>query len=89
MKYKQAGKQHTASSLYSKLPETLETKRVKEVTELQSEVSESCCVFPAPHASFGFYLFRVGDVRLCDYTQNSACTVFNTKQQELTYSASS
>lgn len=39
IKYKQAGKQQMASSLYSTLPETLETKHAKEVTELQSEVS--------------------------------------------------
>lgn len=41
VKYKQAAKQQALSSLYSKLPETLETKRVKEVTELQSDVSPS------------------------------------------------
>ena len=39
VKYKQAVKEQNASSLYSKLPETLETRHAKEVTELQSEVS--------------------------------------------------
>uniref|UniRef100_A0A3B4XCZ2 Nebulette n=1 Tax=Seriola lalandi dorsalis TaxID=1841481 RepID=A0A3B4XCZ2_SERLL len=50
VKYKQAGKQQAASSLYSKLPETLETKHAKEATELQSEVSVhlhlSVCFLP-------------------------------------------
>ncbi|XP_056440747.1 uncharacterized protein LOC130377618 [Gadus chalcogrammus] len=35
--YKAAVKEQSGSSLYSKLPETLETQRVKEVTQLQSE----------------------------------------------------
>lgn len=39
VKYKQAAKEQTALALYSRLPETLETKHAKEVTELQSEVS--------------------------------------------------
>lgn len=45
VKYKQAAKQQAASSLFSKLPETLETRRVKEVTELQSEVSRFTFLF--------------------------------------------
>lgn len=38
MKYKEAGRKEASSSLYHRLPGTLETQRVKEVTELQSEV---------------------------------------------------
>lgn len=38
MKYRQAGKQLAAASLFSKLPETLETKHAREATQLQSEV---------------------------------------------------
>lgn len=41
VKYKQEVKQQTPSSQFTKLPETLETKRVKDVTALQSEVSLS------------------------------------------------
>lgn len=38
VKYKEAVKKEASSCLYHRLPETLETQRVKEVTELQSEV---------------------------------------------------
>lgn len=38
VKYKEAVKKEARESLYHRLPETLETQRVKEVTELQSEV---------------------------------------------------
>ena len=41
VKYKEAGRKEAGSSLYHQLPETLETQRVKEVTELQSEVQAS------------------------------------------------
>uniref|UniRef100_G3NA44 Uncharacterized protein n=1 Tax=Gasterosteus aculeatus TaxID=69293 RepID=G3NA44_GASAC len=37
VKYKEAGKKEASVSLYHRLPETLETRRVREVTELQSE----------------------------------------------------
>uniref|UniRef100_A0A3B4VQD2 Nebulette n=1 Tax=Seriola dumerili TaxID=41447 RepID=A0A3B4VQD2_SERDU len=37
-KYKEAGKREVSSSLYSKLPETLDTLRAKEVSQLQSQV---------------------------------------------------
>ena len=43
MKYKQ-GKKETSSSLFSTLPETLETLHAKEASELQSEVKT-----PAAH----------------------------------------
>lgn len=38
VKYKEAVKKEARGALYHRLPETLETQRVKEVTELQSEV---------------------------------------------------
>lgn len=38
VKYKAAVKNESSSSLFHLLPETLQTQRVKEVTELQSEV---------------------------------------------------
>lgn len=38
MRYKEAGKKGVSSSLYSLLPETLETAHAKEVSELLSEV---------------------------------------------------
>lgn len=38
VKYKEAGKKEVSSSLYSKLPETLETKHAKDVSQLQSQV---------------------------------------------------
>lgn len=41
LKYRQAARQQAAAALYSKLPETLETKHAKQVTELQSEVSQT------------------------------------------------
>lgn len=41
VKYREAGRKEASSSLYHQLPETLETQRVKEVTELQSEVGAS------------------------------------------------
>lgn len=40
-KYKEAGKKEASSSLYSKLPETLETQHAKEVAQLQSQVLTS------------------------------------------------
>lgn len=39
MKYKEAGKKGVMSSLYSTLPETLETQHAKEASQLQSQVS--------------------------------------------------
>lgn len=39
MKYKEAGKKEVASSLYSTLPETLETQHAKEASQLQSQVT--------------------------------------------------
>lgn len=45
VKYKEAGKREASSALYHRLPETLETQRVKEVTELQSEVRASIIHF--------------------------------------------
>lgn len=44
-KYRQAAKEQSASSLYSKLPETLETKHAKEASELQSEVRQLSLLF--------------------------------------------
>lgn len=38
MKYKEAGKKAAMSSLYSTLPETLETQHAKEAAQLQSQV---------------------------------------------------
>lgn len=38
MKYKEAGKKRVQSSLYSTLPETLETQHAKEASQLQSQV---------------------------------------------------
>lgn len=40
VKYKEAGKQQAATSLFSKLPETLETKHAREASQLQSQVPE-------------------------------------------------
>lgn len=37
-KYKEAGRREASSSLYSKLPETLDTLHAKEVSQLQSQV---------------------------------------------------
>lgn len=41
MKYKESGKKEWMNSLYSTLPETLETQRAKEATQLQSQVTRS------------------------------------------------
>ena len=41
MKYKEAGKKAAMSSLYSTLPETLETQHAKEAARLQSQVRDS------------------------------------------------
>ena len=38
MKYKEAGRKGVSSSLYSTLPETMETQHAKEASQLQSEV---------------------------------------------------
>uniref|UniRef100_A0A3B3BIM4 Nebulette n=1 Tax=Oryzias melastigma TaxID=30732 RepID=A0A3B3BIM4_ORYME len=38
IKYKEAGKREALNCLYSKLPETLETRHAKEVSQLQSQV---------------------------------------------------
>lgn len=40
VKYKQAGRQQAEASLFSKLPETLETKHAREASQLQSQVPE-------------------------------------------------
>lgn len=37
-KYKEAGKKAATSSLYSALPETLETQHAREASQLQSQV---------------------------------------------------
>lgn len=39
VKYKEAGQKELSSSLFSTLPQTLHTQVAKEVTELQSEVT--------------------------------------------------
>lgn len=41
VKYKQDGMKSVAQSLYSRLPETAEMKFVRDVSELQSEVSQT------------------------------------------------
>lgn len=38
MKYKEAGRKEVSSSLYSTLPETMETQHAKVASQLQSEV---------------------------------------------------
>lgn len=38
MKYKEAGKKGAMKSLYSTLPETLDTQHAKEASQLQSQV---------------------------------------------------
>lgn len=55
MKYKEAGRKEASSSLYHRLPETLETQRVKEVTALQSQVRACHMTYelfdPPPHVA--------------------------------------
>lgn len=41
MKYKETGKKDVMSSLYSTLPETLETQHAKEASQLQSQVQNT------------------------------------------------
>lgn len=46
VKYRESGRKERSSSLYSTLPDTLETSFAREMTELQSEVrtgAASCC----------------------------------------------
>lgn len=45
MKYKEAGKKAAMSSLYSTLPETLETQHAKEAAQLQSQVRANALIF--------------------------------------------
>lgn len=52
IKYKQAGKQQAEVSLFSKLPETLDTKHAKEASKLQSQVPErTVLAHPAKYSS--------------------------------------
>lgn len=39
IKYREAGKQAASSCLYSKLPETMDTRHAKEASQLQSQVT--------------------------------------------------
>lgn len=39
IKYREAGKRAASSCLYSKLPETLDTRHAKEASQLQSQVT--------------------------------------------------
>lgn len=47
MKYRDAGRRDASSSLYSKLPETLDTRHAKEASQLQSQVT--CCAVMMSH----------------------------------------
>lgn len=50
VKYKEDGQKELSSTLFSSLPQTLQTELAKEVTELQSQVTLffSSCLFIQP-----------------------------------------
>lgn len=57
-KYKEAGKKEASTSLYSTLPETLETQHAKEASQLQSEVRTWAAHLMSVHYIFCHKKFR-------------------------------
>lgn len=74
MKYKEEGQKELWSTLFSSLPQTLQTELAKEVTELQSQVTQPSTVrnivlvqkkktFPSPNER------RKPPLRTCNHVQ--------------------